>query len=40
MITPQRRQEIALGGMIGGALIGTVAVLIGFKWWRRRRRAE
>jgi nucleoside-diphosphate-sugar epimerase len=40
MITPQRRQEIALGGMIGGALVGTVAVLLGLKWWRRRRRAE
>ncbi|MDJ0771229.1 MAG: NAD-dependent epimerase/dehydratase family protein [Ilumatobacter sp.] len=37
MVTPKRRQEIALGGMIG--LLGVVvlaAAVIGRRWWRRR----
>lgn len=37
MVTPQRRQEIALGAMIAALLIGVVAgVVIGRRWWRRR----
>ena len=39
MVTPQRRQEIALGAMIGGLLIAAVAAtVIGRRWWRRRPR--
>ncbi len=37
LVTPQRRQEIALGamiaGLIGAAVFGTV---MGRRWWRRR----
>ena len=37
MVTPKRRQEIALGGMIGGIVAATViGVVIGRRWWRRR----
>ena len=40
MVTPQRRQEIALGAMIGGLLIAAVAgTVIGRRWWRRRPRS-
>ncbi len=37
MVTPQRRQEIALGAMIGALVAGTViGVIMGRRWWRRR----
>lgn len=37
MVTPQRRQEIALGAMIGALVAGTViGVVMGRRWWRRR----
>jgi hypothetical protein len=37
MVTPKRRQEIALGGMAAGmAVLVLAAVLIGRRWWRRR----
>jgi nucleoside-diphosphate-sugar epimerase len=39
MITPRRRQEIALSGMIGGALVVGVVTVLGVRWWRRPRRA-
>jgi nucleoside-diphosphate-sugar epimerase len=39
MITPQRRQEITLGGMISGALIVAGVALLVIRSWRRRRRA-
>lgn len=39
MVTPKRRQEIALGGMIGGIVAATViGVVIGRRWWHRRDR--
>lgn len=38
MITPQRRQEITLGGMIVGALVAAGAAVLGVRAWRRRRR--
>ncbi len=38
MITPQRRQEITLGGMIGGAFVVAATALFGFRVWRKRRR--
>lgn len=39
MITPKRRQELALGAMIA-AVAGTIAVtaLLAVRWWRRSRR--
>jgi hypothetical protein len=37
MITPQRRQEIALGAMVVGALVAAGATLLGVRTWRRRR---
>jgi hypothetical protein len=37
MITPQRRQELALGGIIAGALLLALAAAIGVRRWRRRR---
>lgn len=37
MITPKRRQELALGGLIAGvAAVAGVAGIIGRRWWRRR----
>ncbi|HET9547972.1 MAG TPA: NAD-dependent epimerase/dehydratase family protein [Desertimonas sp.] len=39
MVTPRRRQEIALGAMIGGALIVAGGALLVVRSWRRRRRA-
>lgn len=37
MVTPKRRQEIALGAMIASLTIGTLAAAImGRRWWRRR----
>ena len=39
MITPRRRQELALGGMVAGAVTAAVSALLALRWWRRRRRA-
>ena len=37
MVTPKRRQEISLGAMIAGVVVGAVAGgVIGRRWWRRR----
>jgi nucleoside-diphosphate-sugar epimerase len=37
MVTPKRRQEIALGGMIGGLVVmAGIGTVIGRHWWRRR----
>jgi nucleoside-diphosphate-sugar epimerase len=39
MVTPQRRQEIALGAMIAAIVVGAVVgVVTGRRWWRRRVR--
>jgi hypothetical protein len=39
MVTPKRRQEIALAAMVGGIAVGVViAVVTGRWWWRRRAR--
>jgi nucleoside-diphosphate-sugar epimerase len=39
MVTPKRRQEIALAVMIGAvAVVGAVGAVTGLRWWRRRRR--
>ncbi len=39
MVSPKRRQELALGvGIAGGLIAATVAVIAGRRWWRRRRR--
>jgi hypothetical protein len=37
MITPKRRQELALGGMIGAVVVGVVAAALTGRWWWRRR---
>ena len=37
MVTPQRRQEIALGAMVVGLIaVAVVGVIMGRRWWRRR----
>jgi len=37
MVTPQRRQEIALAAMIGALVVSVlVGVVMGRRWWRRR----
>jgi hypothetical protein len=36
MITPQRRQELALGAIIAGASLLALAAAIGLRRWRRR----
>ena len=36
MITPKRRQELALGGMIGAIVACVVAVAVAVRRWRRR----
>lgn len=39
MVTPKRRQEIALGVMISGASVaGLACVITARRWWRRRAR--
>ena len=39
MITPKRRQELALGGMITAIVAAlAVGVVMGRRWWRRRSR--
>ena len=39
MVTPKRRQEIALGGMVASAAVGAiVGIVMGRRWWRRRSR--
>jgi nucleoside-diphosphate-sugar epimerase len=37
MISPKRRQEIALGGMVIGSLVGLAAIVTAVRRWRRRR---
>jgi NAD dependent epimerase/dehydratase family len=37
MVTPKRRQELALGGVVAALVLGTlVSVSLGRRWWRRR----
>ena len=37
LVTPKRRQEVALGAMIGAiGLVTALAVVTGRRWWRRR----
>ena len=38
MITPKRRQELTLTGMVVAALGGATAVFTVARWWVRRRR--
>jgi nucleoside-diphosphate-sugar epimerase len=39
MVTPKRRQEIALGAMVAVGVIGLVAgVVVTRRWWQRRER--
>ena len=38
MITPKRRQELALAGMVTASLGATAAVVSLVRWWRRRHR--
>src|SRR5262245_25888694 len=40
MVTPKRRQEIALGAMIGGIAIGVLLAVVTGRWWWRRRAAR
>jgi nucleoside-diphosphate-sugar epimerase len=41
MVTPKRRQELALGALVTGvAAVAVGAAAIGRHWWRRRRRAR
>jgi nucleoside-diphosphate-sugar epimerase len=41
MVTPKRRQEIALGAMVAVlAVAGAVAAVMGRRWWRRRRSSQ
>jgi len=37
MVSPKRRQEIALGGMIAGALVATSLVVAAIRRWRHTR---
>lgn len=37
MVTPKRRQELALGGMIAGAVALAAAAFVAVRSWRRRR---
>jgi len=37
MISPKRRQEMALGGMIVGSLAGAVGLIVAIRRWRRSR---
>src|SRR5215212_5090729 len=39
MVTPKRRQEIALAAMIGGIVFGVVVAAVTGRWWWRRRAA-
>lgn len=37
MVTPKRRQELSLGAMIAGIVVGSaIAAVMGRRWWRRR----
>jgi hypothetical protein len=40
MVTPKRRQEIALGAMIGAIVVGVVVAAVTGRWWWRRRVAR
>ncbi len=40
MITPKRRQELALGGMIGAVVVGVLLTAVTGRWWWRRRAAR
>ena len=37
MITPKRRQEIALGGMVLGSLVAIAGIVAGVRRWRGRQ---
>lgn len=37
MISPKRRQELALGGLVAGSLAGALTVLVAIRRWRRLR---
>jgi hypothetical protein len=39
MISPKRRQELALGAGVGLlSLIAIIGIVVGQRWWRRRQR--
>jgi nucleoside-diphosphate-sugar epimerase len=40
MITPKRRQELALGAMIGGIVVGVIVAALTGRWWWRARAAR